>query len=218
MEKRHYHSLPAALLAIALSSTASAAEAAPPAGTASVKANDADARVQLTAPEAVSNFSTGDLWDANHDSAAMIPIEWRSYGGIRRFAGRIATMRTQNDHAAIRAMVKSPGEGRVLVIDSGGQRQIGMLGEEMATLAAQHGWAGVVISGPVRDSEALRLLKIGILALGTTAMRSFSNSAVHEQDVPVTLGGVTLKPGDWIYVDADAVLVSPKRLELNAAK
>ena len=71
----------------------------------------------------------------------------------------------------------------------------------------RNGWAGVIIHGCIRDSAELAPMPLGIRALGTMPLRS-EKRGEGERDVPVRFAGVTFRPGDWVYVDEDGVVVS----------
>ncbi len=75
----------------------------------------------------------------------------------------------------------------------------------------QHGWAGLIIWGVVRDSVALAGLEIGIKALGTNPCKSAKHGS-GALDVPVGFGGVEFRPGQWLYSDEDGILLSEQRL------
>ena len=67
---------------------------------------------------------------------------------------------------------KSPPKRRgspthVLVVDGGGSLESALMGDLIAASAVEHGWAGVVINGAVRDVAAIRELPLGALALGS---------------------------------------------------
>lgn len=49
-------------------------------------------------------------------------------------------------------------------------------------------------------------------ALGTTCRKAGPAGLGGAVDVPVSFGNVTFQPGDWVYADADAALVSPLEL------
>ena len=102
--------------------------------------------------------------------------------------------------------MSSPGEGRVLVVDGGGSLRVAVVGDNIASLALEHGWAGLVLNACVRDSAVLRTLALGIKALGTHPKPSAKNGD-GEVGVPVTFGGVTFTPGGRIVSDDDGVVV-----------
>jgi regulator of ribonuclease activity A len=150
--------------------------------------------------------STADLLDLHGDAAAVCELELLRFGGRAAFEGPVSTVRCFEDNVVLKRRVSEPGEGRVLVVDGGGSRRVALMGDMVAGLAAQNGWAGLVIHGCVRDSAALADLELGIAALGTNP-RPSGKAGGGEVDVPVTFGGVTFRPGDHLASDADGVVV-----------
>lgn len=153
--------------------------------------------------------ATADLWDAHWEQLQMLPGAWRSFGGQHRFAGPVETLSTREDHAAIRAILDEAGKGRVLVIANEMPSDFAMVGGMMAQLAVGNGWAGVLVDGVVRDSAEIAGVAVGVMARGTTAKRSFRADPGHRRGEPVTVGGVVIAPGAWLYADEDAILISP---------
>ncbi len=83
-----------------------------------------------------------------------------------------------------------------------------LTGDLIAGLAIENGWAGLVINGAVRDADVLARSDIGIKALGSNPRKSTKTGA-GEQDVEVTIGGATFRPGDRVWCDNDGVVVLP---------
>jgi len=158
-------------------------------------------------------FSTADLHDAQPDRVAVVDLQFRNFGAHECFHGPIETLRVFSDHTAVRETVAEEGRGRVLVVDGGGDLAVGVTGDRIAGRAAEMGWAGIVVVGAIRDSRAIDVLPIGVRALGTTARRS-SVARAGERGVVLRLGGVVCQPGDWLYADRDAVLISREPLVL----
>jgi regulator of ribonuclease activity A len=152
--------------------------------------------------------STADLLDLHGDLAGVCELAFEGFGGRNAFEGTIATVRCFEDNVLLKQRVTEPGQGRVLVVDGGGSRRVALLGDRVAGLAAEHGWAGLVIHGCVRDSAALAGLDLGIAALGTNP-RPSSKAGEGEVDVPVTFGGITFRPGDQLACDEDGIVVVP---------
>lgn len=159
-------------------------------------------------------FSTANLSDANLD-AKVCDLQLRNFGGRDYFFGPCFPLRVEQDHRPIDEMVSTPGEGRVLVVDSGGSLRIGVFGDRLAAIAVRNGWAGVIVYGAIRDTVKLRELDLGVKALGVTALRSREPKASVKGE-PVEFGDVRFAAGDWIYCDQDAVLVSKVKLDLKA--
>ncbi len=150
--------------------------------------------------------STADLWDANRDTAIVCELQLRQFGGIASFSGEIATVRCLEDNVLLKQRVGEPGDGRVLVVDGGGSLHCALLGDSIARLALENGWAGLVINGCVRDVDALGRLSIGIKALGSNPRPSGKDGA-GEVDVPVSFGSATFVPGALLHSDVDGIVV-----------
>ena len=98
--------------------------------------------------------STSDLLDEHGADAAVCLIQFRSFGA-RSFSGPVATVRCLEDNVLVRRRATEPGDGRVLVVDGGGSMECALLGDNIASLAQEAGWAGIVLNGCVRDTVAL---------------------------------------------------------------
>lgn len=164
----------------------------------------------------MSGYATTDLCDANDDALATGELQvltpgLRSFGKRGQFAGPAVTLRLFEDNSLLAEAVKTPGEGRVLVIDAGGSMRCGVFGGNLAQAAQRNGWAGLIIWGAVRDVGEIGACDVGVLALGTHPRRSIKRG-VGERDVPVVLLGARIRPGMWVYADADGVVVSSKAL------
>ena len=150
--------------------------------------------------------ATADVLDEHGDHASVCAIALRQFGGRRVSEGPISTVRCDEDNVLVRRRLSDPGEGGVLVVDGGGSLRVALVGEIVAGLARDNGWAGLVINGCVRDVAALRELDLGIKAIGSTP-RPSAKEGLGELDVPVTFGGVTFHPGDMLFSDDDGVVV-----------
>jgi len=162
-------------------------------------------------------LATTDLCDANPEaledgSLAVLPPVFRHFGRRTRFAGPAVTLKVFEDNALVRATLETPGIGRVLVIDGGGSLRRALVGGQLGLLAQNNGWAGIVVDGCVRDTEELEACDVGIRALAAMPRRSARNG-VGERDIRVQVAGVTVAAGDWVYADADGILVSTRQLE-----
>lgn len=157
-------------------------------------------------------FCAADVYDNFPDQLTLSSIEFRSFGTRASFWGPAETLRTFEDHTPVLAAVSQPGEGKVLVVDAGGSRRIGVMGDRLAALASVNGWAGVVIHGAIRDSVAINGIDIGVKALSATARRGWQPTE-GIRGTTLDFGGMVIAPGDWIYCDPDAVMVSRDRLD-----
>lgn len=162
----------------------------------------------------MQTFSTADLHDAQPDEVEVVDLQFRGFGRHGCFHGAVETLRVDRDHSAVRDMMARPGLGRVLVVDAGGDLRVGVMGDRIGASAVRNGWAGAVIVGAIRDSEALDRLELGVRALATTARRSLVEREA-EAGAVLRFGGVRVAPGDWLYADRDAVLIARRPLDLG---
>lgn len=162
---------------------------------------------------------TCDLCDAHKQASpevfAVLPPVFRDFGARQAFAGPVSTVKCFEDNSLVKAAVESPGwidtpEGRVakvLVVDGAASLRRALLGGNLGAAAARNGWAGVVINGCVRDVAELAQLDLGIRALACVPMPTDKHNQGLSQ-VPVQIQGVWVRPGDWLYADADGMVVS----------
>lgn len=132
-------------------------------------------------------------------------MQWQSFGAVS-FAGHVATVRCFEDNVLVKQRLASPGEGRVLVVDAGGSQRCALVGDNLARLGLDNGWAGIILYGCVRDAHALDERGFGVKALGTNP-RPSSKGGEGEIDVPVMFGEITFTPGAQLVADRDGVVV-----------
>jgi regulator of ribonuclease activity A len=155
--------------------------------------------------------ATADLVDEIGADVRSCDTQFRQFGGRSMFAGAIHTVRCFEDNALLKSVLSEPGDGAVLVVDGGASLHSALVGDVIAGLGQDNGWAGIVVNGVVRDAAALREIDIGIKALGTNPRKS-SKTGSGERDVEVEFGGVVFGPGDVLYSDDDGiVVVTPTR-------
>ena len=164
---------------------------------------------------AIPAFSTCDFCDAHKNDASgafrVLPPVFQSFGGVPVFAGAVSTVKCHEDNTLVKAAVDSPGQGRVLVVDGGGSLRRALVGGNLAAAAARNGWAGIVVDGCVRDVAELNASAVGIRALALMPLPTEKRNE-GQRDVPVQVQGVWVRPGDWLYADADGVVVSAQQL------
>lgn len=152
------------------------------------------------------SFSTADLSD-QHPDALIADPGLSDFGGVRRFAGPIRTVRCIEDNSLVRVALEGPGMGAVLVVDGGGSLRCALLGDQLGTLAMENGWSGVIVNGCVRDSADLGTMDLGVKALATHPRKSVKRGE-GERDVAVSFLGVEFSPGAMVYADGDGVVVA----------
>jgi regulator of ribonuclease activity A len=152
-------------------------------------------------------FAVTDLCDQHGEAVAVAAPVFRSFGAHARFCGPVATVRCFEDNTHVRGRLEEPGEGHVLVVDGAGSLRCALVGGMLGELAAKNHWAGIVVHGCVRDTEELGRCATGIFALAAHPRRS-AKRGEGERDVVVAFAGVAFHPGDFLYADADGLIVA----------
>ncbi|WP_274425357.1 ribonuclease E activity regulator RraA [Chelativorans sp. YIM 93263] len=152
-------------------------------------------------------LKTADLIDDHDEKLRFCNHPLVLFGGSGGFHGPVVTVKCFEDNALLRSVLEEPGEGRALVVDGGGSTRCAVVGDKIAKLAQDNGWAGVVINGAIRDSEEIDEMDFAIFALATSPKKS-AKQKTGARDVPVTFGDLTFEPGHYLYADADGILVA----------
>jgi 4-hydroxy-4-methyl-2-oxoglutarate aldolase len=155
--------------------------------------------------------ATADLCDAAATPIAMdtrIRPVWRG----ARLAGRAFTVRVPPcENPSVRAAAEQAGPGDVIVVDGAGAVERALWGGNVSKLALERGIAGVVIDGAIRDVDEIEALGFPVFAAAVVPMPP-QREQTGEIGVTVTCGGLTVGPGDYVYGDADGIVVVPASL------
>lgn len=127
-----------------------------------------------------------------------------------KIAGRAVTIRLPDgENGAVLEAIRAANEGDILVIDAKGNTNRAVAGDFVISLAKGMGVQGFVVDGVIRDIAAIRALDFPVFSLGTTVAAGSKNGG-GQVNSPIAIGGVTVKPGDYIIGDVDGVLVVPQ--------
>jgi 3-hexulose-6-phosphate synthase/6-phospho-3-hexuloisomerase len=151
--------------------------------------------------------TTADLSHGNHNMPGLegiVPIQ----PGLK-MAGPAVTVRTcPGDFAKPVEAIDVAKEGDVIVVDVGGVGPA-VWGELASNSARRKKIAGVVIHGAIRDTAQIRALRFP--AFARLVMPNCGEpKGLGEIGVPVVIGGVPVRPGDWVVGDDDGVVVLPR--------
>lgn len=155
--------------------------------------------------------ATADLYDTHGEALRVLAPMFRDFGGLHTFAGTVATLKVYEDNSLVRTALEEPGQGRVLVVDGGGSLRCALVGDNLAALGHQNGWAGIVVYGCIRDATLIGAIAIGVKAIATNPRKSVKKGA-GARDVTLRFAEVTIVPGDYLYADVDGVVVADKQL------
>lgn len=166
--------------------------------------------VPKPAPELIEAFR-GASTSIISDNLARLPgaVGLRPFHNGGPLVGVAVTVRTRpGDNLAIHMALELVGPGDVIVVDGGGDESRALVGEIMLNIAKYRGAAGYVIDGAVRDAGALAQSDFPIYAR-TAIHRGPYKNGPGEINVPVSVGGSVIAPGDIVVGDEDGIVAFP---------
>lgn len=159
-------------------------------------------------------IDTSELCDIYLDQIDVVDPLFSSFGGRTSFFGKVTTVKCFENNGLIAEILEENGEGRVLVVDGGGAVRRALIDAELAQLAVDNQWEGIVVYGAIRQIGELEGMDIGIHALAPIPVGA-DDSEQGESDVAVNFGGVTVFPEDYLYADLTGIILSPDPLDLE---
>ena len=162
---------------------------------------------QLRAPATISRQATADFCD-RYPSAQVVQQSFLNLGAQALCLGPVETVSTRDDNSVVKRLLQEHGAGRVLLVDNSGSTTCAMLGGNLAQMAADNGWAGVVVNGAVRDVDEIRATPIAVFALATCPRKS-NKRGIGAVGKPVRIGGLLIHSGDLLAADNDGIAVLP---------
>ncbi|MCG3729604.1 ribonuclease E activity regulator RraA [Vibrio cincinnatiensis] len=159
-------------------------------------------------------YNTSALCDIYLDQVDVVEPMFSNFGGCASFAGQVTTIKCFEDNGLIREVLEQDGVGRILLIDGGGSLRRALIDAELAAIAEENEWEGIVVYGSVREVDELEEMSIGIQALASIPVGATS-LGIGEVDVAVNFAGVTFLPEDYLYADNTGIILSPEPLNVD---
>jgi len=157
------------------------------------------------------HHATADLCDKHIDKLQVAEPIFIDFGSITSFEGEVHTLKVFEDNTLVRAALENDGTGKVLVVDGGGSFRCALVGDNLAALAIQNNWRGMVVFGCIRDSKQIGEMEVGVKALNTNPTKSIKRNEGQE-NIEVRFAGVDFRPGAYLYSDEDGIVVSELQL------
>lgn len=130
------------------------------------------------------------------------------YNKVGKLVGTAFTVKTRpGDNLYIYKALTMLRPGDVLVVDAQGDTTNAVIGELIKLYAVQRGCVGFVIDGAIRDVASFE------------ATPCYARAVVHcgpyktgpgEINVPVSIGGMIINPGDIVVGDEDGLVAFPQ--------
>lgn len=160
------------------------------------------------------DYSTSDLCDFFADVVDVLEPMFINFGGRHTFGGRIKTVKCFENNELIREILSQDGTDQVLLIDGGGSTRRALIDIELAELALDNNWNGIIVFGAVRHVDELEEIDLGIQAIASIPVAADSEGA-GEDGIGVNFAGVSFFDGDFIYADSTGIVLSAEELELE---
>ncbi|EIU7556023.1 MULTISPECIES: ribonuclease E activity regulator RraA [Providencia] len=157
------------------------------------------------------NYDTSELCDIYQESVNVVEPLFSNFGGRTSFGGQIITVKCFEDNGLLYDLLEEDGTGRILLVDGGGSVRKALIDANVARLAVDNHWEGIVIYGAVRQVDALMELDLGIQAIAAMPA-GCPDEGIGESDVRVNFGGVTFFSGDYLYADNTGIILSEEPL------
>ena len=154
--------------------------------------------------ERLSAIDASSLADAGKGVIRVLPAQLRPVRRGLRMLGRAVTVDAREDLMPMLAGLAAAGPGDVLV--AMGNDRHAVAGELFASEAQRRGLTGIVIDGLCRDTGTLATMEFPVYARGAVPSACPAR-AVPIVQVPITIGSVTVNPGDVVLGDDDGVVV-----------
>jgi 4-hydroxy-4-methyl-2-oxoglutarate aldolase len=155
--------------------------------------------------ESLARLGTATIHEAHGGGVVDVPFVQVVPGSRAAGPARIGLC-GPGDNRAVHQVISEVQPGDVVVLSMAEPNTFGMVGELLARQAQLRGATAIVVNGGVRDTEQLRAMGLPIWAVHVR-VRGTSKAAPGQLNVPVTIGGAVVSPGDLVVADADGVVV-----------
>lgn len=164
--------------------------------------------------ELVKRFSVlpaANVGDCMYRSSALSSEIKLMSSPQNKMCGVALTVKSRpGDNLMLHQALNIAKEGDIIILSNNGDRTQAIMGEIMYKyLADFKKVAGIVIDGPIRDIDVISKSNCPIYATGTTPGGPYKEGP-GEVNVPISIGGIAVNPGDIILGDQDGVIVIPK--------
>jgi 4-hydroxy-4-methyl-2-oxoglutarate aldolase len=163
--------------------------------------------------ERFAEFDPATLYEAAGRTGMVDPTIRPAWHGAKVCGPAITVECPPCDNLMLHIAVANARPGVVIVAAVGGYLLAGAWGEILTEAARARGVAGLVIDGAVRDIDAIEALRFPVFSRGL-AIASCTKERPGKLDMPIQLGGATVRSGDLIFGNADGlVIVEQERID-----
>jgi 4-hydroxy-4-methyl-2-oxoglutarate aldolase len=158
--------------------------------------------------ERFRNLQTATVHEALGKRGAVDSEIKPIFSGMALCGPALTIMSPVGDNITLHKAISVASPGDVLVANVGGYEEAGVWGEIVSLAAKVKGIEGLVIDGCVRDSLRIKELGFPVFARGLSIKGTVKETLGHI-GYSISLGGVTVYPGDIVLGDDDGVVIVP---------
>lgn len=161
----------------------------------------------------LDSCAVSDALDKLGQPSAVTGLPPRSV--LRKIAGRVHTVKLVAKEDALPATgaprhlgttaIEASAPGEIIVVEQRTGIDAGSWGGILSLGAKVKGVAGVIADGPLRDVDEAREFDFPVYSRSVTARTARNRVAEAATDVPIRIGDVTVKPGDYAIADSTGV-------------
>ncbi|MBO0836031.1 MAG: 4-carboxy-4-hydroxy-2-oxoadipate aldolase/oxaloacetate decarboxylase [Actinobacteria bacterium] len=166
-------------------------------------------RADLRAVDALTEYGVATVHEAIGRSGYLGPDIGPAWPGSRAGGTAVTVLCWPGDNLMIHAAVEQCRAGDILVVTTTSPSADGAFGELLATSLMHRGVRGLVTTGGVRDVTELAAMGFPVFSAAISAQGTVKATA-GAVNVPVSIGGQQISPGDAVIGDADGVVVVPR--------
>ncbi|GAA4153349.1 4-carboxy-4-hydroxy-2-oxoadipate aldolase/oxaloacetate decarboxylase [Actinomadura keratinilytica] len=163
-------------------------------------------RADLETVDALAAHGVATVHEAIGRAGFLGPHLRPTHPGSRIGGTAVTVLSWPGDNLMIHVAVEQCAPGDVLVVTTTSPSTDGMFGELFATALQHRGVRGLVINAGVRDTAELHAMGFPVWSAAVSAQGTVK-ATPGSVNVPITIGGQVIRPGDAVLADDDGVLV-----------
>ena len=156
--------------------------------------------------ERFADFDPATLYEAAGRRGMVDPSIRPAWHGAKVCGPALTVECPPSDNLMLHVAVAHAEPGVIIVATVGGYLMAGAWGEVLTEAARARRIAGLVIDGAVRDIDAIEAVRFPVFSRGL-AIGSCTKERAGTLHASVQLGGVTVRPGDLVFGNADGVVI-----------
>ena len=137
---------------------------------------------------------------------------------IERKALAFASRQQPRPNSLFIETIETAPAGTVVVLNGDPEHEAALWGGLLAAAAVRRGLGGVLADGPIRDLPEIIEMKLPLFGTGSIPPGQAGILTLGAINEPLVCGDIVVHPGDFVYGDANGVVVIPAGLEVEVLR